>query len=234
MLSIDKINVFYGGLQALWDVSIQIDSGEIVSVIGANGAGKTTILRTISGLMRPASGSIDFLSTEISGWKPRKIVERGISHVPEGRKIFQFMSVKENLFLGAYSIEVRKLRDETLKSIYALFPVLGERSDQLAGTMSGGEQQMLAVGRALMSKPKLLLLDEPSAGLSPLLAKRLYEAIRRLNEGGTAILIVEQNVYAALEMSNRTYVLESGRIVAEGRSEELVKDQEIRRSYLGA
>ncbi|MDG6905241.1 MAG: ABC transporter ATP-binding protein [Nitrososphaerota archaeon] len=234
MLRMDKVNVFYGGLQALWDVSIEVGENEIVSVIGANGAGKTTTLRVISGLVRLASGSVEIHSKNIAGKDPQKIVEQGISHVPEGRKLFPFMTVRENMLLGAYGGDARRSREETLESVYELFPVLRERSQQIAGTMSGGEQQMLAIGRALMSKPKLLLLDEPSSGLSPLLADKLFDAVKQLNERGTAILLVEQNVYAALDLSDRAYILESGRIVTEGDSKKLVDDEEIRRSYLGA
>ncbi len=236
MLKIKNISTFYGKIQALRNVSIHIQAGEVVSLIGANGAGKTTLLNTISGLLTPASGEISFDDQSLKGLAPDQIVKLGISQVPEGRQIFFHHTVLENLELGAYLRMQRKNRDEIdqdLARIYRLFPVLAERKKQLAGTLSGGEQQMLAIGRALMAKPKLLLLDEPSMGLAPKLVREIFETIFRLRKEGTTILLVEQNAGAALAISDRAYVLETGRLVLSGDARELMNDPEVRRAYLG-
>ena len=233
MLKISNLDVFYGNIQALWKVSLEVNEGELVVVIGANGAGKTTLLRAISGLVHVASGTIEFLGERIDGLPPYKIVSKGIVQVPEGRKLFPFMTVQENLELGAYTPEARKEKDETLKLVYEIFPVLKERKNQRAGTLSGGEQQMLAMGRALMSKPKLFLLDEPSLGLAPIVVEKVFDVVKELNRRGMTILLVEQNVERALEIAHRGYVLEVGRIVLKGRSDELIKNEQVRKAYLG-
>jgi len=233
LLKISNLDVFYGNIQALWKVSLEVNEGELVVVIGANGAGKTTLLRAISGLVHVASGTIEFLGERIDGLPPYKIVSKGIVQVPEGRKLFPFMTVQENLELGAYTPEARKEKDETLKLVYEIFPVLKERKNQRAGTLSGGEQQMLAMGRALMSKPKLFLLDEPSLGLAPIVVEKVFDVVKELNRRGMTILLVEQNVERALEIAHRGYVLEVGRIVLKGRSDELIKNEQVRKAYLG-
>jgi len=232
MLEVNKINVFYGDLQALWGVSLKVEKGELISIVGSNGAGKTTTLKTISGILRPASGEIKFMGERIDRLPPHKIVEMGIAHVPEGRGIFPFMSVKENLEIGAYTREARRRLKENLEKIYELFPVLRERENQLAGTLSGGEQQMLAIGRGLMLNPKLLLLDEPSLGLAPSIVQKIFKIIEEIRESGTTVMLVEQNVSRALEISDRAYVLENGRIVLEGKSKDLLHNDHVRRAYL--
>jgi branched-chain amino acid transport system ATP-binding protein len=233
MLSIDKINVFYSELQALWDISLEVNEGEIVALVGPNGAGKTTILRTISGLHKPASGDIRFLDHPIGKQPAHKIVELGLSQVPESGKIFTGMSVFENLELGAFIPKARKDRNQSLEWVYGIFPRLAERKDQQAGTLSGGERQMLAIGRALMSRPKLLMLDEPSFGLAPILVQNMFELIAKVNQQGVTILLVEQNVQAALELAHRAYLLENGRIVGQGNGRELLSFESVRSSYLG-
>lgn len=233
MLNIKNINVFYKDLQALWDVSLVVNEGEFVALVGPNGAGKTTILRTISGLLRPASGQIRFGDTQLEKATPYRIVESGISQVPETGKIFSGMSVLENLELGAFVHRARKEKDESLRRVYEFFPRLEERKDQQAGTLSGGERQMLAIGRALMSQPKLLMLDEPSFGLAPILVENMFKMITRINGQGVTILLVEQNVQLALELSHRAYLLENGRIVGEGKGNELLSFESIRDAYLG-
>jgi branched-chain amino acid transport system ATP-binding protein len=233
MLSIEKINVFYSELQALWDVSLEVNEGEIVALVGPNGAGKTTTLRTISGLHKPASGDIRFLDHALGKEPPHKIVELGLSQVPESGKIFTGMSVFENLELGAFIPRARKDRNQSLEWVYGIFPRLAERKDQQAGTLSGGERQMLAIGRALMSRPKLLMLDEPSFGLAPILVQNMFELIAKVNQQGVTILLVEQNVQAALELAHRAYLLENGRIVGQGNSKELLSFESVRSSYLG-
>jgi branched-chain amino acid transport system ATP-binding protein len=233
MLKVSNINTFYGKAQALWDVSLEIGESEIVALVGANGAGKTTLLNTISGLLRPASGSVEFLGKRIDGLEPHTIVELGISHIPEGRRLFADMSVRENLEMGAYTSEAWKRKGETLEQVYQVFPTLKERGGQLARTLSGGEQQMLAMGRGLMSKPKLCMFDEPSFGLAPMLVLEVFQIIQSLREQGITILLIEQNVRHTLEISDRGYVLENGQIVLEGESEKLLKEELIRKAYLG-
>jgi branched-chain amino acid transport system ATP-binding protein len=233
MLEIEKINVSYGDLQALWDVSFEVKEKEIVALIGPNGAGKTTTLKTISGLLRPFAGEIRFQGIPLDKMSIHKRVELGISMVPEGRGLFPGMSTLENLQLGAFTVKARSSVFETIGTVYAVFPTLEKRRNQAAGTMSGGEQQMLAIGRGLMSKPRLLLLDEPSWGLSPLLSKFIFDVIRRINQTGTTILLIEQNVRTALELGHRAYVIENGRIVKQGECRNMLNDQHIREAYLG-
>jgi len=233
VLRVNNINVFYGIAQALWDVSFNVNEKEIVALVGANAAGKTTILNTISGLLHPASGTVEFLDRKISALPAYHIVEAGISHIPEGRKLFPDMTVRENLEMGSYVGKVWRKKEETIEQVYQLFPILKERAGQLARTLSGGEQQMLAIGRGLMSKPKLCLFDEPSQGLSPILVKELFNVIKMLREQGTTIFLVEQNVQGTLEIADRGYVLENGRIVLEGNSKELLQNQHVKEAYLG-
>jgi branched-chain amino acid transport system ATP-binding protein len=233
MLNIEKIDVYYKELQALWDVSMEVKEGEIVALVGPNGAGKTTTLRIISGLLKPAAGEINFLGHPISKEPPHKIVELGISQVPESGKIFTGMSVFENLELGAFVPKARKEKDRSLERVYEIFPRLAERKSQQAGTLSGGERQMLAIGRALMSGPRLLMLDEPSFGLAPILVEQMFEMIGKINQQGVTILLVEQNVQAALELAHRAYLLEGGRIVGQGNGKELLSSESVRNSYLG-
>ncbi len=233
MLAIEKINVSYGDLQALWNVAFEVNQKEVVALIGPNGAGKTTTLKTVSGLLRPFAGEIKFEGAAMGKMPIHKRVEMGIGLVPEGRGLFPGMTVLENLELGAYTAKGRKSKEETLKQVYGLFPILEKRKKQAAGTLSGGEQQMLAIGRGLMSKPKLLLFDEPSWGLSPLLSKVIYEVIGQINSSGVTILLIEQNVRIALELAKRAYVIENGRIVNQGDSQNMLNDQHIREAYLG-
>jgi branched-chain amino acid transport system ATP-binding protein len=233
MLNIDKINVFYNELQAIWSVTLDVNEGEIVALIGPNGAGKTTILRVISGLLKSASGGIRFLGQDIGAAPPHKIVGMGLSQVPESGKIFTGMSVLENLELGAFVPQARKEKDQSLERVYEIFPRLAERKTQQAGTLSGGERQMLAIGRALMSKPRLLMLDEPSFGLAPILVQHMFETIGKINQQGVTILLVEQNVQASLELAHRAYLLENGQIVGEGKGQELLSFESVRSSYLG-
>jgi len=233
LLSVDKINVFYGDLQALWDVSFNVEKGEIVAIVGSNGAGKSTTLRTISGLLRPRTGSIQFLEEILEKIQPHRIVELGVAHIPEGRRLFPLFSVMENLKMGAYTRKQMEKKDETLEWIFELFPILKERRNQAAGTLSGGEQQMLAIGRGLMSRPKLLMLDEPSLGLAPKLVLTLFDLVRKINEEGITVLLVEQNVRHALQLAHRAYVLETGRVVIEGRGDELMDNEHVKKAYLG-
>ena len=230
MLKVDKINVYYGKIHAISNISFEVNDGEIVSLIGANGAGKTTTLHTISGLLRSTTGKIEFNGHNITHTDPHKLISYGMAHVPEGRHVFLQMSVYENLEMGAYST---KLKKEDLERVYTLFPRLEERKNQVAGTLSGGEQQMLAMGRAIMSHPKLLMLDEPSMGLSPILVDQIFSIIKDLHEQGTTILLVEQNAGKALKISDRAYVLESGRIVLSGTGKELSESDAIKKAYLG-
>jgi len=227
------LQTFYGDLQALHGVTLEVREGEIVSVIGSNGAGKTTTLMTISGVLRPRTGAIEFEGRRIDHLKPAEIVEAGLGHVPEGRQLFPTMTVEENLAMGACTHRARAARAETLERVYGLFPRLRERRSQVAGTLSGGEQQMVAIGRGLMSRPRLLMLDEPSLGLSPMLVTAIFDIIREINRGGATILLVEQNVFRALKLSHRGYILENGQIVAEGRSQQLLRDPQVRTAYLG-
>jgi branched-chain amino acid transport system ATP-binding protein len=233
MLEVSNIDTFYGKVQALWDVSLKIDKGEIVALVGANGAGKTTLLNTISGLLRPLSGTAKFLGKRIDGLPPHSIVELGMSHVPESRRLFPDMTVRENLEMGAYLLRAWKQKEATLAQVNELFPSLKERKGQLARTLSGGEQQMLAMGRGLMSRPKLCMLDEPSNGLSPLLVKEIFLIIQGLRDRGIAILLIEQNVRQTLEIADRAYVLENGRIVSKGKSKNLLQSDHIKKAYLG-
>jgi branched-chain amino acid transport system ATP-binding protein len=233
MLEVSNIDAFYGKVQALWGVSLRIDEEEIVALIGANGAGKTTLLNTLSGALRPASGNATFLGKKIDGLPSHAIVELGISHVPEGGKLFPDMSVRENLEMGAYPHHAWKQKEETFKQVYQVFPRLREREGQLARTLSGGEKQMLAMGRGLMSKPRLCLFDEPSYGLAPILLLEVFRVIESLREQGLTVLLIEQNVHHALEIADRAYVLENGRIVLEGNSRDLLKNDYVRKAYLG-
>ena len=231
MLKIDDLKVNYGGIQAVKGISLEVSENEIVTLIGANGAGKSTILRTVSGLVKPSEGSVTFNGDEITGSSPYEIVSKGITLVPEGRKVFPDLTVLENLKIGAY------LRKDNIKPdlewVYDLFPKLKERSWQPAGTMSGGEQQMLAVGRALMSRPKLMMMDEPSLGLAPLIVKDIFDIIKEIMRQGVTILLIEQNANMALQTANRAYVLETGLITMEGKGTELLNDEGIRKAYLG-
>jgi len=233
MLEVSNIDTFYGKAQALWGVSLRIDKEEIVALIGANGAGKTTLLNTISGLLRPASGSVGFLGKRIDGLAPHSIVELGISHVPEGRKLFTDMTVRENLEMGAYPYHAWKRKEETLKQVYQVFPALKEREGQLARTLSGGEQQMLAMGRGLMLRPRLCMFDEPSYGLAPRLLLEVFQVIKSLREQGITVLLIEQNVRHTLEIADRAYVLENGRVVLEGACDKLLQSDYVRKAYLG-
>ncbi len=233
MLKIENIDVFYGNIQALHGVSLEVNEGEIVTLIGANGAGKSTLLKTISGLLKPKKGSIEYLNTNISGKAAQSIVKGGLSHVPEGRRVFANMTVEENLELGAYLRNDRDGIKKDLDHVYELFPRLLERRKQLSGTLSGGEQQMLAMGRALMSKPKLIILDEPSMGLAPLMVKNIFNIIQMVNKEGVTVLLVEQNANMALSIANRAYVLETGKIVLEGTAKELQESEEVKAAYLG-
>ena len=233
MLEVNNISAFYGKIQALWDVSLNVNEREIVALIGANGAGKSTLLHTISGLLRPASGSITFLGQRIDGLTSHAIVELGISHIPEGRRLFVEMSVCENLEMGAYPKDAWKRKGETLKQVYDIFPILKERERQLARTLSGGEQQMLAMGRGLMSRPKLCIIDEPSNGLAPRLVLEVFQIIKSLREQGITILLIEQNVRHTLEIADRACVLENGRVALGGTCDELLKSDHIRKAYLG-
>ncbi len=233
LLEVEGIDVFYGEVQALWGVSLAVEQGEIVTLVGSNGAGKTTTIKTISGLLAPAVGTITFAGGRVDRMPAHRVVERGIAQVPEGRKLWPEMSVQENLELGAYTKEARRERARTLRRVYELFPRLAERRGQAAGTMSGGEQQMCAIGRGLTSLPKLLMLDEPSLGLSPILVAEGFAIVREINRDGVAALLVEQNVGHALELARRGYVLETGRVVLSGSGQELLNNPQVQSAYLG-
>ena len=233
MLEVCNVNTSYGKIQALWDISINIEETEIVALVGANGAGKTTLLNTITGLLQPASGTIEFMGQRIDDLPPHKIVGLGISHVPEGRRLFADMSVHENLEMGAYTPRAWKHRNETFEQVYESFPILKERAGQLGRTLSGGEQQMLAMGRGLMSMPKLCIFDEPSYGLAPIIMAEVFNVIKALRERGITILLIEQNVPRTLEIADRAYVLENGRIVLEGDCEHLLQEDMVKKAYLG-
>jgi branched-chain amino acid transport system ATP-binding protein len=233
MLELARVTAGYGAFTALWDVSLRIAAGEAVAVVGPNGAGKTTLLRVISGLIAPRSGSVVFEDAELAGRPAYEVVAHGIAHVPEGRRLFPQLTVAENLKMGAYLGSARARFRESLERVYTLFPVLAERHTQRAGSLSGGEQQMLAVGRALMSRPKLILLDEPSMGLAPVMVLRLFDLIRRIREEGYTILVVEQNVTQVLKLADRAYLLEVGRIKMEGRAAELAEQDFVRKAYVG-
>jgi branched-chain amino acid transport system ATP-binding protein len=233
MLEVNNVNTFYGQIQVLWDVCLKINEGEILALIGANGAGKTTLVHTISGIIHPTSGTISFLGQRIDRFSAHTIVELGISHIPEGRKLFTEMSVQENLELGAYASRAWKARNATCDHVYQLFPILKERAKQLARTLSGGEQQMLALGRGLMSRPKLCIIDEPSNGLAPMRVKEIFQIIKSLREQGITILLIEQNVRQTLEIADRASVLENGRVVLEGTCAMCLQDDHIKKAYLG-
>ena len=233
MLDVKQISGGYGDIQILHQISLNIEKGEMVSVLGANGAGKTTLLLTLSGILRPTEGEIYFLNERIDGLEPHLIVQKGVVRIPEGRKIFQEMTVLENLELGSYIRTAKRYRKENLSKVFVLFPRLEERKDQFAGTLSGGEQQMLAIGRGLMTLPQILMLDEPSLGLAPLIVMNLFEVIKGINQEGTTILLVEQNMQLALSTVQRGYVLENGKIILEGKSENLLKEDYMRKAYLG-
>ena len=233
MLEVSNLDVFYGNSQALRDVSLRVNEGEIVALVGANGAGKTTLLNTISGLLRPASGSVEFLGERIDRLEPHKIMRLGISQIPEGRKLFSDMTVGENLEMGAYSSEAWKRRKETLEQVYKIFPALKERRSQSAKKLSGGERQMVAIGRGLMSTPRLCMFDEPSYGLAPKLFSEVLEVIKHLREQGITIFLVEQNVRRTLETADRAYVLENGQIALEGKGKDLLQDDMVKKTYLG-
>lgn len=233
MLEVKHINAYYGRIQALWDVTLRIEEGEIVALVGANGAGKSTTLNVISGLLHPDSGSIEFLGQRIETMAPQQIIALGISHIPEGRRLFPDMTIKENLELGAYMSSAWGKREERIEWIYEIFPVLKARSKQLAKTLSGGEQQMLSIGRGIMTEPKLCMLDEASYGLSPLMSKNILTVMRKLRDEWMTILLIEQNIKAALAVADRAYVMEDGRPVLEGTSESLLQNEHVKVAYLG-
>ena len=233
LLSVDSVVAAYGEVRALWGVSLVVDEGEIVTLLGANGAGKTTTMRVLSGLLRPRSGTVTFDGLAVHRLPPPRIVQAGLVQIPEGRRLWPRMTVLENLELGAYAPHLRRRRLEGLEWVFSLFPRLAERRIQLAGTLSGGEQQMLAIGRGLMSRPRLLMLDEPSLGLAPILVREVFRIIEEINARGVTVLLVEQNVRQALEVAHRGYVLETGRIVQSGAAADLLEDPRIKRAYLG-
>lgn len=233
MLEVRDLEVNYGSINAIKKISFDVNEGEVIALIGANGAGKTTTLHTITGLLKAKSGSVMFEGKELLKTPPHKIVEMGMAHVPEGRRIFQQLTVYKNLTLGAFTRKDKGAIDETLKLVYSKFPRLEERKKQVAGTLSGGEQQMLAMGRALMSKPKIVLMDEPSMGLSPLFVAEVFKIIEEIRAGGTTVLLVEQNAKKALEIADRAYVLETGKIVLSGDAKELMNDDSVKKAYLG-
>ena len=233
MLEIKDLEVYYGMIQAIKGISFEVNEGEVIALIGANGAGKTTILHTISGLIAPKKGSITFEGQEITKIPAHKIVENGLAQVPEGRRVFPSLSVLQNLKLGAYTRKDKKEIDDTLKMIYERFPRLEERKNQPAGTLSGGEPQMLAMGRALMSKPRIILMDEPSMGLSPIFVNEIFDIIKQVSASGTTVLLVEQNAKKALSIADRGYVLETGKIVKEGKASDLLNDEAVKKAYLG-
>lgn len=233
MLKVNNIDMSYGDLQVLWDVSFEVKEGEIVVLVGANGAGKSSILKTISGLQQVSKGTIIFNGENISNVNPSEVIKHGVVHVPEGRKLFNEMTVEENLIMGALYGEAKEKRNETIKECYSLFPRLDERKKQLAGTLSGGEQQMVAVARGLMSKPKILMLDEPSLGLAPVLVQDIFNIIKSINKQGITVLLVEQNVQSTLTFCDRAYVLENGKIVLEGTGQELLNNEHVKTAFLG-
>lgn len=233
MLEVKDLEVYYGVIQAIKGISFRVDKGEVVALIGANGAGKTTTLHTVTGLLSPKSGHVMFEGKDITKVPAHKIVSMGMAHVPEGRRVFAELSVYENLKMGAYTRKDKNEIEESLKNVYKRFPRLEERKNQMAGTLSGGEQQMLAMGRALMSKPKILLMDEPSMGLSPIMVNEIFDIIRSVSESGTTVLLVEQNAKKALSIADRAYVLETGTIALEGKAKDLLEDDSIKKAYLG-
>lgn len=233
MLEVKDLQVYYGMIQAIKGVSFHVEEGEVIALIGANGAGKTTILHTVSGLLAPKDGSVIFEGTDITKISGHKIVSMGMAHVPEGRRVFAQLSVLQNLKMGAYTRKDKNEIQQTLKTVFERFPRLEERQNQMAGTLSGGEQQMLAMGRALMSHPKIILMDEPSMGLSPIFVNEIFDIIKKVSAGGTTVLLVEQNAKKALSISDRGYVLETGNIVLSGKSDELLNNDSIKKAYLG-
>ncbi len=233
MLEVKNIDVFYGDAQALWDVSLTVNDGEIVTLLGANGAGKSTTLRTISGLLRPKKGSVTLSGVRLDRIEPHQIILHGLSHVPEGRRLFPNMTVWENLSVGAYIPPAWKDRSAAMEEMMEIFPILKERRDQLAGTLSGGEQQMCAIARAMVSRPKVLLLDEPSLGLAPVIVEKIFEVAQQINRKGVTVLLVEQNAHIALQIAHRGYVIETGRVVMEGEANRLIQDDYIKQAYLG-
>jgi len=234
LLRIDNIDVFYGSLQVLWDISLEVRSGEIVAIAGANGAGKTTLLKTVSGILHPAKGSIKFSGGDITNLNAYEIVGQGISQVPEGRQLFPEMTVLENLNIGSYNNNARSIRDENLARVYELFPLLFDRKGQLAKTLSGGEQQMVAIGRGLMANPQLMIIDEMSLGLSPLIVSDMFRTLHEIRARGITILLVEQNVWQTLHEADRAYVMETGHIVMSGIAQDLMEEQEVKNAYFGA
>ena len=233
MLEFNNISASYGKTRVLWDISLKINKGEIVALVGSNGVGKSTLLKTMSGILRPTSGTVTFDGKRIDNLPMHRIAELGISHIPEGGKVFTDMTVRDNMEMGAYSVRNREDKEETLQEIYGIFPVIKERENQLARTLSGGEQQMLAMGRGLMSRPKLCVLDEPSYGLAPFLVKEVFKIIKSLPERGITVFLIEQNVKHTLDIANRAYILENGRIVMESTGELLLRDDHVRKAYLG-
>ena len=233
MLTVDGLNVFYGDVQVLFDIAIGVNDGEIVSIVGANAAGKSTLLRSLSGLLKKVSGSMVFKGEQLIGKPPYEIVEHGIIHIPEGRRVFPLMSVQENMEMGAYSQRSQAKMDELLRGVYEFFPDLYDHKSQLAGSLSGGEQQMLAIARGLMARPTLLTVDEPSLGLAPMLVEKTFQIIEKINKEKVTILLVEQNVFRALTMSDRAYVIENGRITLKGEGSDLLKDEHLKKAYMG-
>lgn len=233
MLSVKRLNVFYGDAQALWDISFEVPEKKMVTVIGSNGAGKSTLLKTISNLLEPRSGEIQIDNQVTTGLQAHRVVEFGVAHVPEGRQLFPMMTVYENLKIGAILPEAKMRRSETLREVFEMFPILGKRQNQLANTLSGGEQQMLAIARGLMLRPRLILLDEPSLGLAPMLVSQIFEIIKEINSRGITVLLVEQNVQRSLELADEGFVLENGRITMQGKGRELLQNDHIRKAYLG-
>ena len=233
MLEVKDLEVYYGVIQAIKGISFHVDKGEVIALIGANGAGKTTTLHTVTGLISPKNGHVLFAGKDITKVPGHKIVSMGMAHVPEGRRVFAELSVYENLKMGAYTRKDKNEIEESLKNVYKRFPRLEERKNQMAGTLSGGEQQMLAMGRALMSRPKIILMDEPSMGLSPIMVNEIFDIIRSVSESGTTVLLVEQNAKKALAIADRAYVLETGKIVLEGKAKDLLEDDSIKKAYLG-
>ena len=233
MLEVKDLEVYYGVIQAIKGISFHVGQGEVIALIGANGAGKTTTLHTVTGLISPKNGHVLFEGKDITKVPAHKIVSMGMAHVPEGRRVFAELSVYENLKMGAYTRKDKNEIEESLKNVYKRFPRLEERKNQMAGTLSGGEQQMLAMGRALMSKPKIILMDEPSMGLSPIMVNEIFDIIRSVSESGTTVLLVEQNAKKALSIADRAYVLETGKIVLEGKAKDLLEDDSIKKAYLG-
>ena len=233
MLTVTDLQVYYGVIQAIKGISFSVNQGEVIALIGANGAGKTTTLHTVTGLIQPRAGKIEFEGKDITKMPAHKIVSLGMAHVPEGRRIFQQLTVLDNLKLGAYTRKDKKKIADTLEMVYRRFPRLEERKKQIAGTLSGGEQQMLAMGRALMSEPKIIVMDEPSMGLSPLFVTEIFDIIREISQGSTTVLLVEQNAKKALSIADRAYVLETGKIVLSGNAQDLMNDDSVKRAYLG-